>query len=272
MTDSNETDVPPTALDVVHVEVGRVPAAAWDRADGMIAGLARKAPRPVLFARVKIQVDPDRDPDQQSIAQATMDISGQIIRAQVAAPTPEEALNSLSDRMDTRLRKLAEKRRDVGRLPSATPEGTWRSGDLPTARPGFHPRPREDRRLVRRKTYAPQERISLEEAVFDLDVLDHRFFLFTDASDGEVSVVYEDEAGVKVRRQSGGAPQTGLDQLQVEIDPTPAPELDLDEAIERLDVTGAPFIFFRNPESGQGNVVYRRYDGHYGVIEPRAAD
>lgn len=255
--------------DVVHVEVGRVPPSAWDQADGMMARLAGKAPRPVLFARVKIHVDAERDPDDQTIAQATMDVSGRIVRAQVGAPTPEEALNCLSDRMETRVRRSAEKRRDAGRLPPGTPEGTWRSGDLPTARPGFHPRPREDRRLVRRKTYAPQDRISIEEALFDLDVLDHRFFLFTAAADGEVSVVYEDEDGFKLRRESGGAPPDGIDPIPAEFDPTPAPELDLDEAIDRLDVGGATFIFFRNAESGQGNVVYRRYDGHHGVVEPR---
>ena len=40
------------------------------------------------------------------------------------------------------------------------------------------------------------------------------------------------------------------------------------EAVERLDVDVEPFVFFVEPESGRGNVVYRRYDGHYGLITP----
>lgn len=30
----------------------------------------------------------------------------------------------------------------------------------------------------------------------------------------------------------------------------------------------APFVLFRNLETGRANVVYRRYDGHYGLIVP----
>jgi len=27
-------------------------------------------------------------------------------------------------------------------------------------------------------------------------------------------------------------------------------------------------VFFVEPTTGRGNVVYRRYDGHYGLISP----
>jgi hypothetical protein len=45
-------------------------------------------------------------------------------------------------------------------------------------------------------------------------------------------------------------------------------EMDLSEAEERLDASHEPFVFFVNVDSGRGNVVYRRYDGHYGLITP----
>src|SRR5690606_19588023 len=35
-----------------------------------------------------------------------------------------------------------------------------------------------------------------------------------------------------------------------------------------LDMTGEPYVFFEDPETGRGAVAYRRYDGHYGVIVP----
>ena len=47
-----------------------------------------------------------------------------------------------------------------------------------------------------------------------------------------------------------------------------APELTLTQAEERLDASGERFVFFVNPDTGRGNVVYLRYDGHYGVITP----
>jgi putative sigma-54 modulation protein len=41
-----------------------------------------------------------------------------------------------------------------------------------------------------------------------------------------------------------------------------------EEAIEQLELIGHDFFVFRNADSGEINVVYRRRDGDYGVIEP----
>ena len=41
-----------------------------------------------------------------------------------------------------------------------------------------------------------------------------------------------------------------------------------EEAVEQLELIGHDFFVFRNSESGEINVVYRRRDGNYGVIEP----
>ena len=38
------------------------------------------------------------------------------------------------------------------------------------------------------------------------------------------------------------------------------------QAIERLNADGEQHLFFANPATGRGNVVYHRYDGHYGLI------
>jgi hypothetical protein len=40
------------------------------------------------------------------------------------------------------------------------------------------------------------------------------------------------------------------------------------QATQRLDDGGEPFVFFANAMTGRGNVVYRRYDGNYGLITP----
>jgi putative sigma-54 modulation protein len=41
-----------------------------------------------------------------------------------------------------------------------------------------------------------------------------------------------------------------------------------DEAVLQLELIGHDFYVFRNAESDQVNVVYRRRDGNYGLIEP----
>jgi putative sigma-54 modulation protein len=47
--------------------------------------------------------------------------------------------------------------------------------------------------------------------------------------------------------------------------------MDSDEAIEQLELLGHDFYVFFNPDSGVLNVLYRRKDGDYGVIEPDLA-
>ncbi|MBU5593948.1 ribosome-associated translation inhibitor RaiA [Amphibacillus sp. MSJ-3] len=44
--------------------------------------------------------------------------------------------------------------------------------------------------------------------------------------------------------------------------------MDSEEAILQMDMLGHSFFVFTNAESGDTNVVYRRHDGKYGLIEP----
>jgi len=42
-----------------------------------------------------------------------------------------------------------------------------------------------------------------------------------------------------------------------------------DEAVLQLELIGHDFFVFRNADSDEVNVVYRRRDGNYGLIEPQ---
>lgn len=46
--------------------------------------------------------------------------------------------------------------------------------------------------------------------------------------------------------------------------------LDVEEAILQMNLIGHQFYMFRNVDTGDINVVYRRKDGDYGLIEPNA--
>ena len=41
-----------------------------------------------------------------------------------------------------------------------------------------------------------------------------------------------------------------------------------EEAVLQLDLIGHDFFVFKNAETETINVVYRRHDGNYGLIEP----
>ena len=42
----------------------------------------------------------------------------------------------------------------------------------------------------------------------------------------------------------------------------------VDEATEQMELLGHDFFLFVNSESGKANLLYRRKDGDYGLIEP----
>jgi Sigma 54 modulation/S30EA ribosomal protein C terminus len=48
----------------------------------------------------------------------------------------------------------------------------------------------------------------------------------------------------------------------------PAPRLTLPEAVDQLNLTERPFLFFADAADGRGRLLYHRYDGHYGLITP----
>ena len=44
--------------------------------------------------------------------------------------------------------------------------------------------------------------------------------------------------------------------------------MDVQEAILQMNMLGHSFFLFRNPETDEINVVYRRNDGNYGLLVP----
>jgi hypothetical protein len=55
------------------------------------------------------------------------------------------------------------------------------------------------------------------------------------------------------------------------LDAEPVPTIGVDDAIELLNLSDEPFVFFVDASSGRGAVLYRRYDGHYGLVSPNDA-
>ena len=78
------------------------------------------------------------------------------------------------------------------------------------------------------------------------------------------------------RRDKGGVPEPALVELPEEGGPTivktkqfAMKPLSPDEAVLQLELIGHDFFVFRNADSGEVNVLYRRRDGDYGLIEPQ---
>lgn len=58
------------------------------------------------------------------------------------------------------------------------------------------------------------------------------------------------------------------DEQQVMIQNIEFKPMDVDEAIMQMDLVENNFLVFTNARSDRVNVLYRRKDGHYGLIQP----
>jgi ribosome-associated translation inhibitor RaiA len=245
---------------VTHGDVGRK---AKTYATTKIGRVARFARAPILFARVKLLVEPDPARDRPAIVQAFLDVDGTPVRAQVVAHDLREAIDLLEERLRDRLEHLTEQRQALRKRGAQAREAhEWRHGDPATRRPSYFDRPAEEREVVRRKTFALHD-LSAAEAAEEMGRLDYDFHLFVCADTGTACLV--------VRRPDGqiGIASTGALPPAEEWlvpDPAPTPTLDEAQAIGHLNLTGASHVFYRDAASGAGTVMYRRYDGHYGLI------
>ena len=257
--------------DIVDVEVtthGQLPGAA-DYARSKIGGLGRLTHRPVLHARVKLTKHRDPAVERPVVAQANLDVDGRLIRAQVQEATAREAIDRLEARLRHRLERAAEHweaRR--GKLPATGPH-EWRHESEPTYRPSYFPRPADERRVIRRKSFAMAPS-TVDEAALEMNLLDYDFHLFTEKGTGSAGVIYR--AGPTGCRLALVAPapadQLSPFELPATISSQPAPCITVERATERLGLLGLPFLFFIDAAQGRASVLYHRYDGHYGLITP----
>jgi ribosome-associated translation inhibitor RaiA len=240
-------EVWPFALPVVSR--GHVAARAKSYAAEKVAALADEIGRPVLFGRVVLTQHADPAASGLAVAEASLDVDGSVVRGRAAAPTMFEAIDFALARLRRRLH---------GR----------------DSRPRLGPAPRhpalnrriDERTVVRHKTVATTP-MAIEEALDDLDALDLDFYLFSDLASGADAVVAHEGDHV-VLHVAGGDPALLPHVPGVSIVPAPVPRLAVTGAQEWLDLTDDHFVFFVDAANERGSVLYRRYDGNYGLIGP----
>jgi Sigma 54 modulation/S30EA ribosomal protein C terminus len=243
-------------------------------AEEVVRRALRGARGPVLHARVRITRHADPAVDRPVIAEANVDVDGRLVRAQVAAATAAEAADLLHDRLRERVQR--DRRRHGGhwedrrgRQPAPEPH-EWRHGNQPTHRPPYYPRPAEEREIVRHKSFTPA-RSDVDEAVAEMDDLDHDFHLFTEEGSGQDSLLYRaGPTGLRLAQVEPHPDEIARHTVPLTVSAQPAPVLSTTEAVQRMAVQDLPFLFFLDGERGCGAVLYHRYDGHYGLITPVA--
>lgn len=264
---SDPTHRPAVQTAVVH---GHVPAHAIAYTEDKVREVVAYAPSPVRYARLALAHEQNPALARPAVVRATLDVDGRPVRAHADAPTFTEAADLLKDRLRRGLDSLGERRRTRRRDTGDHGEGEWRHGDLAAQRPAHHPRPREERDIVRRTTHA-RRAMTAEEASVELETLALDWLLFTELHTGADAVIERVEDGYRLR-VAGVVPPTTTASSPVKIElGGGVPVLDRETAIDELDVGGLPFVFFLDDAEQHGAVVHRRYDGHYGLVVPARA-
>jgi ribosomal subunit interface protein len=153
--------------------------------------------------RVQVEVENERNPRQHDRAikvELTAFSKGPVIRAEAAAEDKMSALDLALDKMAAQMRRAADRRRvHRGRPPASVGEALAGMEQLPP-----EPEPEEtvternvgpitvtgDGPLVVREKSHPAEPMTLDQALYEMELVGHDFYLFVDKENDRPSVVY----------------------------------------------------------------------------------
>lgn len=148
---------------------------------------------PDSVARAEVVIGAEKNPRIKGhfVCEVTLPVNGgRIVRAKATAEEPTAAIDIVIDKVENQVRKLKGKtlaRRDKG-VPAEAPAGVPIEDVLQSLDAALSP-------IARRKRF-DGEPISEAEAVHQLDLVDHDFFLFRNAdADGHVALVYRRDDG-----------------------------------------------------------------------------
>jgi len=157
--------------------------------------------------RADVELFHERNPRQSDKCQRveiTVMTRGPVVRAEACAKDFYSALDCAINKLDARLRRAADRRR-VHRGRHAPVSVAAATAGLPTDLPDFTPPDQEPEsalpgalvehddtqpwRIVREKEH-PADPMTVDDALFQMELVGHDFYLFLDKDSGRPSVVY----------------------------------------------------------------------------------
>ncbi len=156
--------------------------------------LSRHLPQ-MMDATAEIKRTSSRAGDDRIAVQITLTVKGQVLRAQRRGSTVREAVDTAVDVMDRQIRRYKGRRYRSNQQRKSL-------RDLPD---GLVPEPDEEApspdemedmpiKVVRRKRF-PMVSMTVDDAIAEMELLNHSFYLFRNVETGSYSVVYQREDG-----------------------------------------------------------------------------
>lgn len=141
---------------------------------------------------IEMSTQTTRTQGEVHIAQATMRVGREILRSEVHANDPFEAIDAMLAKLQRQVERYRGKRQDRwrGRGNTAAPDPTailmTEDVEVEDAE--------EETPMVRRKRF-PVYPMSEQEAVEQMELLGHDFYLYQNPSSGQVNLVYRRKGG-----------------------------------------------------------------------------
>lgn len=136
--------------------------------------------------RVELELAVERNPSiaANNVAEATIWTKGPVLRGREASADMKASIDQLADKLERQVTRYRQKRRRHGGRGDQNREMPPPASDEPESLP-----------IVKTKQFAVKP-MSPEEAVLQLELIGHDFFVFRNSETSEVNVVY--------RRRDGG--------------------------------------------------------------------
>src|SRR5436190_13150063 len=161
-------------------------------AEEKLGRLDRQLPDPT---RVELELAVEKNPSISAnhVAEATVWTKGPVLRAREASSDMRASIDLLVDKLERQVARYREKRRDHRHDAHRSSGGNGNA----TAGAGTYTKTNEEggRVIVKTKQFTLQP-LTAEEAVEQLELVGHDFFVFRSAESDEINVVY--------RRRDGG--------------------------------------------------------------------
>ena len=157
-----------------------------------LASLDRHQPA-ISRAQVEMATEPTRSQQDRVVVQVSLNVGGDLLRAQRRAPNARAAVNAAADALDRQLRRWKSQNYRSERQARNAPDADLMVREPVVSENGVaveDVQEAPDGDLVRIKRF-DMEPMTVEEAALQLQYLDHSFYMFLDVETDRYSVLYK---------------------------------------------------------------------------------
>jgi putative sigma-54 modulation protein len=151
--------------------------------ENKLGRLSRHLPS-ITESKVEVDEQMTRSPKQRFVVQMTIDAKGTLLRSEERAEDIYAAIDKVAKSMDRQIERYKGRRYDKGRGKSLARGVTGAEAGGVSA----------DRQVVKVKRYRV-EPISVEQAIDQMELLGHDFYLFLSAESEQLNVLYRRKDG-----------------------------------------------------------------------------